>query len=752
MTESRLQCSFHLNHLILNRICFVSLQSRPSAPLKITRRTIVVSGSAAADTARIALAREGRHGTHVTSIEGLAARLAGGFLGGIDRDALHGAVADALTNLTEKDLGDLRTIAGLPGLPSALSATLAKSWAAGIDLANRAEQTSDARLTVLSRIEAEALKRLPSSMRRPADLVASAMERLRHAPAVLGEIEFCAVAEIDPCWRPLVTAIAHVVPTRWMAGPRAVPEWIRNTVAMVEADPCAQPSVSVASCASARHEVMEAFRWARALLADGVPACDIAMAASAPGDYDDLVLSLAEEANLDVHFAHGRRALTTRDGQPCAALADLLLQGLDRDGVIRFARSVKGNGTALGVIPEGWSAHVPRGAVLDTPDRWRKALAANEAPSDVATPLLLAVELLGRGLDGAEEIGSVLLRGAPKLIWRRALMRAPASAVEATLGDLRVADGIEPATAIAWMHASALASCPRRHVWLLGLNSRTWPRRSREDPLLPDHVVPSSELQPRTVTEDDRASFTHILLTTEGSVTCSFSRRDATGRLLGISALLPKVPVQLLHRARVPEHAMSEPDRLMACPDEFANSPRAISANACWRDWHRPELTAHDGLVRPDHPVIKAALGRVHSASSLKSLLRSPLGFVWKYGLGWRAPDLIEETFALDNRAFGTLVHDVLHGAVTELEGGAGLARSGATGGRHGRRPSRTGGLRPLDRNGRPAATPALGGDPGASSGHGVVSLVLAAAVLDGPAEPRGDRLSCGRQRSALDR
>ena len=421
---------------------------------------------------------------------------------------------------------------------------------------------------------------------------------------------------------------------------------------------------------------MEALRWARALLADGVEASDVVIAAAAPGDYDDLVLALAAEANIDVHFAHGRRALTTRDGQPCAALADLLLQGLDRDRVLRFARSISGNGTALGAMPKGWSAYVPRGAVLDSADRWRKTLAAGQAPVEVATPLLSAVALLERGPGAAEEIGSTLLRGAPKLIWRRALMRAPASALEVTLGDLRVADAIEPAASIVWMHAAALASCPRRHAWLLGLNSRTWPRRSREDPLLPNHVVPSAELQPRTVTEDDRASFAHILLTTEGSVTCSFSRRDARGRLLGISALLTKVPAQILHRARVPEHVMSEPDRLMACPDEFATSRRAISANACWRDWHRPELTPHDGLVRSGHPAIAAALGRVHSATSLGSLLRNPLGFVWRYGLGWRAPKVSQTSFSLDPNAFGTLVHDILCAAVAELEGGPGLARS----------------------------------------------------------------------------
>ena len=631
-------------------------------------RTIVVSSATACDAQRIVLAREGQVGTQVTTIEGLAARLAGGFLRGIDRDDLQGAVARALDDLAMDTLGDLRAIADLPGLPSALSATLTKSWLAGIDLTARSEAAADGRLAVLSHVEAAALNRLPSSMRKPADLAAAALGRLHHAPAVLGEVTFHAVIEIDPCWRPLVTAIATVVPTRWVAGPRTVPDWIRNTAATVETEEPIQPRVSVASCASARHEVMEALRWARSLLADGVEASAIALAAAAPGDYDDLVLALAAEANLDVHFVHGRRALTTRDGQPCAALADLLMQGLDRDRVIRLVRAVAGNGTTLGAMPKGWNSFVPRGAFLNSTDRWRKVLAESRAPSEVAAPLLLAVELIERGPAEARLIGDTLLRGSPRLVWQRALMRAPASALETTLGDLRIADTIEPAASIAWMHAATLAAVPRPHVWLLGLNSRMWPRRSREDPLLPDHIVPSRALQPRTVTEDDRASFIHILATTRTGVTCSFSRRDARGRLLGLSILLPKGPVEVLHRARVPEHALSEPDRLMACPEEFAAGRRAIAAEACWRDWHRPEITAHDGLVRSNHPAIRAALGRVHSASSLKALLRNPLGFVWKYGLGWRAPDPDQRSFVLDTSTFGTLVHDILRGAVVTLE------------------------------------------------------------------------------------
>ena len=100
-----------------------------SASAKVVRRTVAVSGSAAADSARISLTLDRRYGAAVTSVERLTARLAGGLHRGIDRDALHDAVADAVQGLPENSLADLSAIASLP---AALSATLAKVWSAAI--------------------------------------------------------------------------------------------------------------------------------------------------------------------------------------------------------------------------------------------------------------------------------------------------------------------------------------------------------------------------------------------------------------------------------------------------------------------------------------------------------------------------------------------------------------------------------------------------------------------------------------------
>ncbi len=57
-------------------------------------------------------------------------RLIGGFRRGIDRDASHDAVADAVQGMPEDSLADLSTVASLPGLPAALIATSAKAQSA----------------------------------------------------------------------------------------------------------------------------------------------------------------------------------------------------------------------------------------------------------------------------------------------------------------------------------------------------------------------------------------------------------------------------------------------------------------------------------------------------------------------------------------------------------------------------------------------------------------------------------------------
>ena len=72
--------------------------------------------------------------------------------------------------------------------------------------------------------------------------------------------------------------------------------------------------------------------------------------------------------------------------------------------------------------------------------------------------------------------------------------------------------------------------------------------------------------------------------------------------------------------------------------------------------------------------MIHVILERTQSASSLRQLLRNPLGFVWRYGLRWRAPESGDDPLVLDSLAMGDLVHQTLDRALQTLEAEGGLA------------------------------------------------------------------------------
>ena len=204
--------------------------------------------------------------------------------------------------------------------------------------------------------------------------------------------------------------------------------------------------------------------------------------------------------------------------------------------------------------------------------------------------------------------------------------------------------------------AHAVASAPRPFTFMLGLTSRNWPRQGREDALLPSHILDPVSLEPASVTVQDRTDFA-LLRDAAKEIVYSRSRRDSEGRLLGTSPLAPSELVsQHLQRSRIPQHAFSESDRLLARRQEFSETEKAKSAVACYRDWRSLKITADDGQLNSGHPVIEAAIARAHSATSLRRMLTDPLGFVWGYALGWKPPSPLsqEEPLAFYNPTYGT--------------------------------------------------------------------------------------------------
>ena len=644
-----------------------------------TRRTLITYGRLAIRELRLKAARERAHGLQIMTIEQFAARLAGGFLLPIDKDRLRAAIQTALP---KADLGELTSIKMLPGFVRAAVDTLSKAWLSGIDL--EARSCEHTRIAAIANLEHAVFTELPANLLRPTDLAAKASERLEHARAIFGDVEIQGLTELSPCWRGLLQALGTHTDVRWIADARKVPDWLHSSNIQIQTSEPHTPNTRCVSAATAYHEAIEAVRWARELIASGkAQPHEIAIAATATADYDDHLLALRSDANLDIHFAHGVRVAASREGQAAAALADILLRGLSQTRIRRLARFLSNSPEPFNSLPKGWMRIMPGDAPLTTMKAWTNlinGLTPDDWPEqdDKGAQLLTLIALLDKGKGHAREIGEDLLKGLPLTVWRKALLLGPPASLELSIETLRKDDLLDPCSSIIWAPASSLAASPRPYVYLLGLNSQRWPHVAFEDRLLSDHIIPTSELEPLPINAADTRDFETILATTASEVVLSRARRDSEGRLLGSSALLQNYPDETyLRRHRVPEHALSETDRLTARREEFQNLPQAKSASTCWRNWHRyQEITPHDGLIRPDHPVIQAILARTQSASSLRLLLRNPIGFVWRYGMSLQLPKSGEDPLTLDALAMGELVHQTLEQALIALEADGGFAKA----------------------------------------------------------------------------
>jgi CRISPR-associated exonuclease Cas4 len=184
-----------------------------------------------------------------------------------------------------------------------------------------------------------------------------------------------------------------------------------------------------------------------------------------------------------------------------------------------------------------------------------------------------------------------LLRGRSNRIWQAATRTAPAHALELTLRQTRLPDETDAGDSVVWCPAADLAAAPRRWIRLLGLTSHAWPRRLADDPILPNHVVPAARLDPYPVEKADRRHFAVIADAASEGLVLSRSRRNAQGGRVGPSPLLARsTGERSLSRARIPEHAFSEADRLMARPQ--SNVPPSEIAAITFTELAAGELRA----------------------------------------------------------------------------------------------------------------------------------------------------------------
>jgi len=630
------------------------------------RSTIVAPNAWAAEVLRFEAAQERAHGRRIMSIEALAARLAGGFFQPINRIAVLDVLKDVLDEYCPQEL---RSAQDLPGFPRAVASTLSKVWRAGIDLESR--RLEKPRIAALADLEKAVIEKLPVSMKRPAELSNLALARIGFAARIFGDIDIVGRTQMSAVWRPLVEELSKVVKIKWIAGTRSIPDWLPKSVEVVRsASPGMKPSW--VSCADGAHEALEAVRWARALVANGTAKPhEIAICTATPRAHDADMAVAFDDAGLACHWLHGRPVLLTREGQEAAALADILLSGLSLQRFRRLA--VLAQGPAFKALPENWRSVLPKEAPLLTVERWKGHLGGvTDWPAGVnfTGQLVEILDLIAKGSKGAQEVGAALLGSRAGSIWERALLEGPAEALLTLLPGLSIEDGEEGMASIVWGSAADIASSPRPFVRMIGLASGSWPRSASEDPLLPNRIIPRKELDPLPIADADRADFETIICATSGAIVVSRGRRHSDGRLLGRSPLWAAGKKEVeLGRSAVPETPSSKGDVRAARPREFGATPLGESVRDTWRDWHVPDVTRRDGLIRADHPIILASLERTMSASSIRLMLRSPIGWMFKEAMGLAEPDVEEEPFALDARVFGDFVHQVIEEAMHVLGG-----------------------------------------------------------------------------------
>lgn len=638
----------------------------------VLRSTFIIDGPLALRSQRLAAARDSATGRDILTLPLLAARLAGGFIAPVSTDVLYPAIQGALAGGGFKDIA---SVAHLPGMPRAVFHALDAAWRADVDLASLPQDFS--RLADLCLIEERIRQSLPAARLLPRDLRNAAMGRVGHAKILLGSVTLVGPVSVDPIWRRLVNALAQVVDVLWDLPSQADHAWFKGTV---RPRTPLTPQISAEVCADPKSEVIEALRWARELLSSGrAKPEEIAIAATSTEDWDDHVLAYAASAGLPVHFSHGVPALSRPEGQACAALVDLLTNGLSQERVWRLLRRLP-NRPFRNILPYDWFVAIPRGAALRTLDHWQQALSVarpHRTAGDAAERALLPIlELLAQGPAAGRDVGERIFSGASLAMWDEALRSAPPHAIALALQNLTVTDGRDPANNIVWCPAAHLAVSPRPFTRLLGLTSRSWPRSENDDPLIPDHILSRRTLRPVTTAECDRLHFEVIRAGTRNVLVLSRPERSAKGSILSPSALWPKGQIAR-KRDRIPEHAFSEPDRLLARSDEAIKLQHVRQSRLCWRNWHQEgTFTEHDGLLAANHPAIIATLERVQSTTTLQRLLRDPLGFVWRYALGWRPVRLEPEPLQLDPFTFGEFVHELIRAAITSLEPTPGFSRA----------------------------------------------------------------------------
>jgi hypothetical protein len=380
--------------------------------------TSLVQGRLAYTMRRAAAARRNEFGVQILDPSQLAARLAGGLKRPASRESIEAGIMEALA--VPGRLEDLGPVHDKPGMTRALQRTLRNIWRSGFDL-RASPHAQQPRIRDLAYIEDAVRAGLESGECLPPDLECLARERIETAAIVLGPLTIEGMHGIDPLWRRLINGLRAHIPVAWHAPPGADTGWFEGErVITAPLDPVQRSF----SCANPAHEALEAIRWARSMLAAGsARPQDIGIAATSTAAWDDEFIALAASSSLPLSFVAGRPALAGWDGQRCAALADVLHNGLSQARVRRLLSVALGQGTRLDDLPDR-AIPVSDQASLTTALDWERSLASHSAYAEILVPILQEV---AKGPNAAVASADMLLRGAARRLWDEALRRAPCS-------------------------------------------------------------------------------------------------------------------------------------------------------------------------------------------------------------------------------------------------------------------------------------------------------------------------------------
>ena len=473
--------------------------------------------------------------------------------------------------------------------------------------------------------------------RLPHDLCDAAMSRVSRSKALLGTVTLDGIVDIDPVWRPLLNEIACFTELCWVSPGQAETSWFKGK--FTDGQRLAPANFWAEASADPKSEVVEALRWARQLLSSGqAKAEEVAIAATSTPDWDDHFLAYANDAGLPLHFSHGVPALSTPEGQACAALADMLTNGLSQERVWRLFRRLPAR---------PFMSTLPDGLVLIDPSKcWSQdygpvAGSANRRPiasrrASLPRPYSCLFWISSRvGPTSAERQAGCCSAAAASPCGRK-LRSAPPHAIALSLQALRVRDGRDPANSVVWCPASHLAASPRPFVRLLGLTSRCWPRFESDDPLIPDHLLDRRTLHGAPTAERDRLHFDVIrggTLRRPGSVA---AERNAKG------SIFPRVHCGLRKRSFTSgtEFLRTHSVKLIVYWPGLAkqgSSHHVRQSQLCWRNWQRePSLTRHDGLVAPDIRLSWPRLGALNRRHRSSACCVIRLGLSGATLSGWR--------------------------------------------------------------------------------------------------------------------